>query len=367
MRRRGLALVLVLLALSCTRMPTAPRRDVVLEGTLTAPDGAPVRYVHVFLWPQDPTLPTSEDPLAAMTDAAGHYEITLTAGTYLLRIPSVRRGWIGYSNKISVSPDHRTFDFHFHGVAVSGRLFDPDGVPIDGGVQATTETPYPSTGYTYTEDGIFTFLLPPGTYSFQIDGFRSYDAVATTVIRGVSVAGDTALDLHFVGVPVQGVVLGMDGLPLQSALVDAYPTSTYTDDSGHYRLYTPAGVHAFRCFAPQREILPRLVTLALTGPTTLDFDMQGHLLWSGRLVDGGNGQPLPGCYVVADVYGADNRDAYSRTDVDGAFHLYLEPKLSYDLRAYASSDWHRAPIYSGVFRANADTTFELPATPAPVP
>jgi hypothetical protein len=349
-------------------MPTAPRHEVVVEGTIAGPDGAPIRYAGVLFYPKDRTLPQSGDPMGVSTDVNGHYSIHLTAGLYDLRIPAPRSGWIGYSNRVSISPGNRIIDYAFHGVAVTGRLLDPEGVLVDGTVEATLEGPNPSTGYAFAYAGAFSFMLPPGTYSFELRSFRDQDALATTIVHSLPVSADTALDLQFVGVPVQGTVLGMDGQPLRGALVDAYPTRTYTDSGGHYRLFTPAGVHALRCYSPQAGVLPRLVTLAISAAITLNFDFRGNLYWSGQVLNASDQTPLAGYYVVADVHGADNRTAEYETDANGLFQLHVEPKLSYDLEVFTDPyhDYiHETPLYTAVFRGTADTTFVVQVTPPP--
>ena len=344
-------------------MPTAPRHEVVVEGTIVGPDGAPIRYADVVFYPKDRTLPRSGEPMWVSSDVNGHYSIRLTAGLYELSIPPPRRGWIGYSNLVSISPENRILDYAFHGVAVTGRLLDPEGALVDGAVEAMLEGPNPSTGYTYADAGAFSFLLPPGTYSFELTSYRDQDALARTIVRSIPVSGDTALDLRFDGIPVQGTVLGMDGQPLRDAGVDAYPTLTHTDSYGHYRLYTPAGVHALRCWAPESGILPRLATLAISAPTTLNFDFRGNLSWSGQVLNAADQTPIGGYYVVADVHGADNRDAWYRTDSNGFFQLYLEPKLAYDLMVFTTPSTDIPPIYTAVARATADTAFVLQVTP----
>jgi hypothetical protein len=367
-KRRPLFILLgclFLAALSCTRMPTAPRREVLVEGTIAGPDGAPVRYADVIFYARDAALPQNDDPPPwARADVNGHYSIRLTSGLYEVHIPPPRGGWIGYSNLVSITSDNRIIDYAFHGLAVTGRLLDPEGVSVPGYVEATLEGRNPSTGYTYADSNGFSFLLPPGTYSFKIEAFRGHDALATTIVHSIPVFADTALDLHFVGIPVQGTVIGRDGQPLQYAGVDAYPTLTYTDADGHYRLFTPSGVHALRCFSSEPGTLPRLVTLAISAPITLDFDFRGNLYWSGQVLNASDQTPVAGYLVVADVHGADNRTAHLETDADGRFHLYVEPKLSYDLQVFTS--WYdETPIYTGVFRATADTTFQLLVVPPP--
>jgi hypothetical protein len=360
-----LLIAAALLALSCTRMPTAPRGRVDVHGTIVGPSGEPVRAVVLF-YPREAAL-SGSDYLAAGTDAQGAYSLQMVPGLYELRIPPPRHGWLGHVSLVKVSPENRQIDFEFHGFRVSGRLLDPAGdVVTHGGVIATAESPDQSYAEDYFSEGTYSLLLPRGTYSLAGQGTDFYSPFTPTTVRSVSIASDTTLDIHLVGFPIEGTVLGMDGAPLQSAMVDAYPARTHTDASGRYLLYAPAGPHAMRCFPPQWEILPQLEVLSISGPTTVDFNFTGLVHWTGTVRRADNDQPLPICYVLASVLGPDNREALNLASATGDFNLYLSPKLSYELQVYASADL-QAPIYYSIFRATADTTFDLRVTPPPNP
>ncbi len=362
-----LLIAVALLALSCTRMPTAPRSQVVVYGTILGPSGEPVRAVVLF-YPRDAALSPSENIARAGTDAQGAYSLQMVSGFYELRIPAPRDGWLGHASLVKVSPDHRRIDYEFHGFRVSGRLLDPTGnVVPNGEVIATAESPDQSSAGEYFSEGAYSFLLPRGTYSFACRGAEFYSPFTPTTVHSVSIASDTTLDIHLVGFPIEGTVLGMDGAPVESATVDAYPARTHTDASGRYLLYAPAGPHAMRCFPPQWEILPRLEVVSFSGPTTVDFNFMGLVHWTGTVRRADNGESLPICYVLASVLGPDNRDALNLASATGDFNLYLSPNLSYELQVYTSADLQQAPIYDSIFRATADTTFDLRVTPPPDP
>ena len=366
MPRNRLLIVVALLALSCTRMPTAPRDEVVVHGTILGPAGEPVRAALLF-FPRDAALSDSEF-LWTRTDAQGAYSLPMVSGLYELRIPPPREGWLGHAGLVKVSPDHRQIDYDFRGFQVSGRLLDPTGSIVRyGQITATLESPDQSSADEYFSEGTYSFLLPRGTYSFAARGADFYSPFTPTTVRSVSIASDTTLDIHLVGFPIEGTVLGMDGAPLQSATVDAYPARTRTDASGRYLLYAPAGPHAMRCFPPQWEILPRLEVLSITGPTTVDFNFMGLIHWTGTVRRADDGAPLPICYVMASVLGPDNRDALNQASANGDFNLYLSPNLSYELQVFESADLQQPPIYHSIFRATADTTFDLRVTPPPNP
>jgi len=363
-----LALLGVLMVLSCTRMPTGPRTEVVVHGTITGPSGDPTRDTWVVFVPQETVLQDSVFDTYTQTGVDGTYSLPLLPGDYELRIhPTEHREWLGYSNLVRVSEDHDQFDYAFHGHHVTGRLLDPTGAVITyGSVEATIEAPHSSSAASGVEQGTFSLLLPSGTYSLTGQaGPRS--GIPSRTFPGVSIASDTTLDLALTGFPVQGTVIGPDGAPMPGAQVEIWPGEVLTDDTGAYLIYADAGVHAIRCFPPygHEEILFRTVARNVTGPTTVDFDLRG-VTWSGTVRFEGTLDPADGYYVEALTLPPDNRYAYLRTGPDGEFHLILEANRTYDLHVH--SPHADPPIYEARYRATADTTFEIvipPDTPPP--
>jgi hypothetical protein len=336
---------------------------------ITGPSGEPVPFIYVQFLPIDvPPPPDSlSDSYWARTETSGSYSVELLTGSYEMRVlqPSGRNGWLGYANRIRVTRDHSRFDYAFHGHMVTGHLLDPEGAVLaEGRVVAKIEAEYPSYADADVRQGQFFLLLPPGRYT--ITGYPSdwTSGYTPATLKSVPVTGDTLFDVRLPGVPVTGTVLGPDGLPLPRAWVDALSAQTMTDTNGRYRLYLTDGPHAILCDPEQNDVVPRRVVLAIHGPTTIDFDFRGAV-WSGTVMMAGTGQPVSGCHVSVHALGS-GLGAATHTDDQGAFRLIVETGALCALEAHLH-DEGETQLFSGVFRATADTTFGIIAPAPPVP
>jgi hypothetical protein len=365
-----LALLGLLMVLSCTRMPTAPRTGVVVHGTITGPAGEPVEHTLVAFIPQEEVLEDSTFNYT-QTGPDGTYSMPLLPGDYELRIQARQHlGWLGYSNLVRVSEDHDRFDYAFHGHRVTGRLLDPTGALVTNGwVLARIEAPHPSGAVAYIEQGTFSLLLPSGSYALTGEVAGYFSGIPSRTITGVAIQSDTTFDLELTGVPVQGTVTGPDGAPMPLAMVEIWPQRVLTNDAGGYRMFTEPGVHAIRCFPPeeQSEILSRTAARLVTGPTTIDFDLRG-IVWSGTVRFAGSLEPAEGHSVWAETPPPDNRAAVSWIGPAGEFRVILEANRSYDLHVHPPA-WGDLdlPEYAARFRATVDTTFDILIPPPPSP
>jgi hypothetical protein len=372
-RKKPYAPLLILiglsLALSCTRMPTAPRTGVVVHGTITGPAGEPVERTLVAFTPQEKVLPDSTFNYTR-TGPDGTYSMPLLPGDYELRIVPSAHPWLGYTNLVRVSDEHDRFDYAFHGHQVTGRLLDPTGALVTNGwVSARIESPHPSDAVAHVEQGTFSLLLPSGSYSLTGEVAGYFSGIPSRTITGVPIQSDTTFDLELTGVPVQGTVTGPDGAPMPLAEVEIWPQRVLTNDAGAYRIFAEPGVHAIRCFPPegQSEILSRTAARNVTGPTTVDFDLRG-IVWSGTVRFAGSLEPADGHSVWVETPPPDNRAAVSWIGPAGEFRVILEANRSYDLhvrpRVWGDLD---PPEYAARFRATADTTFDILIPPPPSP
>lgn len=366
---RLLILMGLSVALSCTRMPTAPRTGVLVHGTITGPAGEPVERTLIAFTPQEEVLQDSTFDYT-QTGPDGTYSMPLLPGEYELRIVPFGHPWLGYTNLVRVSNENDRFDYAFHGHQVTGRLLDPaGGVVTNGWVSARIEAPHPSSAVAHIEQGTFSLLLPSGSYALTGEVAGYFSGIPSRTISGVPIQSDTTFDVLLTGVPVQGSVTGPDGAPMPLAEVEIWPQRVLTNDAGAYRIFAEPGVHAIRCFPPEdrSEVLWRTVARNLTGPTTIDFDLRG-IVWSGTVRFAGSLEPAEGHYVEALTLAPDNRVAWWRVGPAGDFKVILEANRIYDLhvRSPYSGDLD-PPEYAARFRATADTTFDILIPPPPSP
>ncbi|HEU5310080.1 MAG TPA: hypothetical protein VFV24_01380, partial [Candidatus Eisenbacteria bacterium] len=71
----------LLVALSCTRMPTAPPVEITIEGYVTGPEGEPLPETSVDFYPKDPSLSPWYNSTVGWTDSTGTYSVRLSTGT----------------------------------------------------------------------------------------------------------------------------------------------------------------------------------------------------------------------------------------------------------------------------------------------
>lgn len=367
-RRIVLAALTLLFALSCTRMPTGPRTQVTVHGTILGPSGEPVPFAWVIFFPEESVLRDSALDTFARTGDDGTYSLKLLPGDYEMHIdPVVHQEWLGYSSSIRVSEEHDQFDYAFHGHLVTGRLLDPEGTVVTrGGVFVQIHSPHPSQASAAIQQGTFSLLLPSGTYTFSAEARDP--AFPSRTLPNVPVDSDTTFDLELTGIPIQGTVTGPDGAPFPEARVEIYPRRVSTDDAGAYRIYADPGVQAIRCFPPpdRHEVLWRTVARNVAAPITLDFDLRG-VTWSGTVRYAGTLEPAAYQYVEALTLAPDNRFAWWQTGSSGEFTMVLERDRTYDLdvRSPYSHDTD-PPEYLIRLHASADTTFDI-VIPPPAP
>jgi len=144
---RSLSLLFVVLAgLSVQALPTEP--DVVVEGAVTNKlTGTPVKGAHLIYTRIASGSDPAASPISRDTDIQGHFHLEMRAGSYRLWVE--REGFArqsygsqvpeGTGTLLTVSSGQEIHDLSFRITplgALSGRVFDQDGDPLQGvGIQ----------------------------------------------------------------------------------------------------------------------------------------------------------------------------------------------------------------------------------------
>jgi len=125
-----------------------PSSSASVEGTVSNKlTGAQVKGAHVIYVKSGSTADQPASPISSDTDASGHFNLQLAPGTYRLWVE--RNGFArqiygalspaGEGSVLTLSPGQQLHDVAFHVVplgAISGRVVDEDGEPIQGvGIQ----------------------------------------------------------------------------------------------------------------------------------------------------------------------------------------------------------------------------------------
>lgn len=358
-----------LLVISCTRMPTAPRFPVTLQGVVTGPAREPLPGISLSFHSDEQG---HEDYGFAVTDSRGAYSVLLHRGTYQVRVEGLYRGFLTRYDRISVSERHARVDFAFLGVWVTGRVLDPTGVALDSGFVFARQTDerYALSSF---RQGTYSLLLPAGTYSLAAGPADYWSGLPSKVWDSVPIESDTTIDLRLEGIPVSGTVLGPDGSPMSEVRVradaqNAPSVANQTRADGSYRLYLPSATYTFRFHPPYPfYIIPRIIGPQTIGtPVSIDCDLSG-VDWSGTIRRSDTNQPVPGITViVAMLDDPDGRGAAISNGAQGEFRFVMEQNRRYDLRAYDPGTDQEVARVPGL-TATVDTTFEILVPPVPAP
>jgi len=369
--KRGFATLgfALLIALSCTRMPTAPPVEITIQGRITGPEGEPMPDTSVDFYPRDPTLTPWDNSTFGWTDSTGTYSVRLSTGTYEVRIDPGAGGFLTHIDQVRFTRSSKRYDHAFRGYKVSGAVRDPSGGVVDSGAVAARFLYSQPTRYAQTRvvNGAYSLVLPEGLYDFDAVGHH-WSGVPPLRLSTVSVRNDTIINLDFAGIEVSGTVLGRDGAPLDEIVVEAVETSrlwlrTQTGPDGRYRIWVRPGTYTFRFW--RGGIVPRTTgPIEVTAPIQVDGDLSGPE-WTGTVLWRSTREPVPGAWARAEAVTADPpTGASSETDVSGTFRVILEPNRRYDLRVRHDN---AATFEVENIRAQTDTTFEILLDPAPGP
>ena len=362
---------------ACAPIPTKPRPTVPVSGRVSDRLGRPIAGAYVIFHPEQKSLQAFYQDQRARTDSTGSYSLELVAGDWDLIVePPANVGYerFLYEARVTVSPGNSRFDLVFDGFHVNGRVIAPTGAALtDAYVYVVGGDP--STGHSLdagssTESGVFSLLLPAGSYAFSVST-ASVSGFPSQYLAGVPVQADTTFDILLGGDLITGTVYGPGALPLEGVLVTAIgPPGTVrarTALDGTYRLYARAGDYRFFCepSGSNSYILARISTLrAIAGPGTLDFDLSG-VEWTGTVRSSTTIFPVAGVGVTAALFGdAFYRTARAATGPAGQFRLVLEPGREYSLSFHSRAT---ADLTFPGFLAANDTTFDVLLDPAPAP
>lgn len=350
------------LAVSCTRMPTAPPTDILVEGRITAQDGSPLEGASVRFFEADPALRTGYGDTE--TDPEGRYSVSLLTGTYDVQIHAQGNAYLDHFERVTFRRSSKRYDHRFTGFHVTGTLRHPDGYGLDSGiVWAILQTHPRPRALSRFDGGTFSLLLPEGTYSFEAWSPYLWSGLPEVTVNGISIHSDTTLAIDLNGIPVTGIALGRDHEPIDSVEVYAeivgggFPIRALTGSDGRYRIWVPPGTYGIHFEPRERNILPRAVgPVEATQPRTLDADFAG-VNWTGVVRWRTSQDPVPGLSVRARINNPnDDRWAESVTDAGGGFRLSLEAGQPYSLYTYDGSG--RLTHVPDLVAA-ADTSFEL--------
>ena len=358
--RRTLLAITIAFSFSCTRMPTAPRIQVTVEGRISGPSGEPLEGAVVSFESGEAVW---TGWAYAVTDSLGLYTVSLLAGKYAVSVyPPDDYATPVHEDRVALSSSHRRYDFRFQGFRVTGRVTGPTGAPIDSGyVSAQSTGPARGGARSPLRNGSYLFLLPASTYAFYASDADYLSGLPGRSIAGVPITADTTIDIELNGIAVSGHVYGPDGLPMGGVRVRVeYLVQNVTKVDGSYLLYAPPGNHRV-WFEPPYPfyIFPRVTDPVTIGsPISIDGDLSG-VEWTGTVRRLDTGESVSDVTLVVTQVGDElNRAAAIRSGPQGEFRFVLERARSYDLKTYDPGTSEPTIRLQDV-AATTDTTFDI--------
>ncbi len=332
---------------------TFPERFTI-SGTVRDYNGTPL---------EDAWVRTSGGPVSDSdhTDASGVYTLTVTAGTYTVRVQRYYNQLDPPEQIVTVPPD-QVVDFTFpERFTISGTVRDHNGTPVEGAwIHAIGG---PVSDYDYTDaTGVYTLTVTAGTYTVRASksGYPEPDAQSVTVPPDA-----TGVDFTFPQpYTITGVVRDEAGNPLGGASIWGGLSSATTAANGTYTITVGPGEHSLSAHKEGYEDAPSV--LAPTPPDVAGVDFVLRLkdqVIRGRVTDD-QGRPVADAWVSAEhiVCGALGDDV-TRTTANGAYTLTIASGIYWvevEKDGYVPAPPEEVTVLAGTARAaEAQVNFTL--------
>jgi len=369
MRRALLPAAIAILVgvISCSDMPTAPivsapPGSVVVEGVVTDRDGPAVTSGLVAFreLPDSPNRPSSS--FYAYLNSNGAFRIALAQGLYEVQIgPGYESGLPSVTiPRFEVKAAGTRLDYRYSGTRVTGNVTGPGGALLgDAYVSAASTANLVYVSVTVA-GGHYSMLLPPGEYEFYGDPGTHISGLPTIKVVANIGASDTVVNIPLTGHAVTvtatlgGTLLPNVQILAESDAIGVRASATSRLD-GSAVLYLPSGGYSFRAQPPDGSIVsPETGYWSISGDVSMTIDFPATR-WDVTLRRASDGSALPFTTVYASEIGS-NRSALTRSDLFGAFRVFVRPNVGYDVRV--------GSLYgSGITIPNvssaADSTFDL--------
>jgi protocatechuate 3,4-dioxygenase beta subunit len=263
-------LILILLSgwLGSAEQSAEAQQTVTLSGRVTDATGQAVSGATVNL----------EDPgwVGQETDANGAYRLSVSPGTYRLRVRPPRGPLIAQKIEGLRLSTNTTRNFVLEtGVTLSGRVTGPGGQPVPRAwLWVRTDAGQEISFNSANEAGQYSLGVPVGTYQINV----GHDDFLNPKLEGIEVTQDTVFNITLEsGVVLEGRVVDNSGQPVPDAEVCAYlPTEDRwfcfgTEVEGSFQLRVlPDAVYVITA-RPPAPLHPTRLRLEVSGEQVSDL------------------------------------------------------------------------------------------------
>jgi RHS repeat-associated protein len=272
---------------------------------------------------------------ASSTDAAGHFSLTVPAGTYTLTVSKL--GFVSATSlPFSVTAGGTTAVGTIRLTQAPGRISGIILSSLDGGPLAgVTVTVIETAAVAITDaSGSLALVAPAGTYTlkltlpgyldqtlpaFTLEAGRTHDLGNVTLTAKPATLSGTVID-STTGSPIAGatVTANVNGIAAAGLAAEAGPLSTTTDAAGGFLLQVPPGTYTL--MISKAGFGSRTTSLINLGPGvshafgTLTLEPLGTI--TGTVVKATDSAPVSGATVTVD-------GTLNSTTTDAAGHFAL--------------------------------------------
>ena len=315
------------------------------------------------------------------TDALGFYDIVVPGGAIDILFRSVLPSTPPYLQNtatLNVTQDTVLNITMILGVFVSGAVRNQAGLPIADSnldfIVAATGEKLTLSGDVSGATGIYSVHIPKNVYDIRVKA-PAGQAITSVETRNVSIQSDKTLNFVLLpGLAISGIVHQPNTTGVGATDIDVFVAGTrtklfidndFTNSSGAYKVYVPAGTYDVDFLPPVATLLS---PLKLTGqPVTTDVVLSPTLS-TGVLLTGivqrSNGQPVANVDIDAKLSatGFDQPLVGDHTTATGNFACVLPPG-TYDLEI--EPEVSTALVAKKLFAVPIPTATNVPVTVQP--
>lgn len=291
---------------------------------------------------------------AVLSDSSGYYVIYAPIGTYHVNVwPPFDSNYISYDEPELAVRSGITKNITLDsGYKVSGYITDSSGAPI---VKAVVSMDNFFCGWYSKYSGRYFVTAPAGTYTLRArpaNGPQDVSDFLPYSESNVVVNGDLAKNITVETPPptkISGYVLDAEGNGLAGAQVifgvpDVVP-SVFTDDSGYYKVYAPAGTYHVNVWPPFDSNYLSFDQPEFTVETSdisKNITLSSGYKLSGYLTDS-SGAPIRGALASLNQFHcgwySDPSGYYFVTAPAGTYTLNIQPKTGPSFPTYTENNF----------------------------
>jgi len=303
-----------------------------LSGKVTDSERKPVSNAKIIIHRKNGGMKVVGD---VRTAADGSYRAVLKPGIYVMEIrPPEQTGLpCQWTDNVELNED-KTLDIILKkGVIISGKVTDANGKPLTNAhiLVWRGQMKFGCAGGTTSADGVYRIVLPPGTYTLNVEPIKG-SGLPRETIKSVQVKEDMTLDIKLKStiLTLSGRLTDSDGKPVNNAEIKIHSkdgggvVGVWTAADGSYSVTLQSGAYVLAIRPPEGSGLLHQWTddVKLTGDKTLNITLKKGVILSGKVKDT-HGNSVAS-WVFTHARGSEPIQSWkSKTSADGVYRIVL--------------------------------------------